>query len=104
MNHFPQNCALPQFSGSCAQHIQPTIRKHLLEDMEQLVSILGSGRFPWRRAWQPTPLFLPGQSRRQRSLVGGRPWGPTESGTTQATWHAPMHKHIEQFFLTEVTG
>ena len=29
-----------------------------------------SGRFPWRRAWQPTPVFLPGESHGQRSLVG----------------------------------
>ena len=28
------------------------------------------GRIPWRRAWQPTPVFLPGESHRQRSLVG----------------------------------
>ena len=28
-----------------------------------------SGRFPWRRKWQPTPVFLPGESHGQRSLV-----------------------------------
>ena len=28
------------------------------------------GEIPWRRAWQPTPIFLPGESHRQRSLVG----------------------------------
>ena len=37
--------------------------------------IPGSGRFPWRRKWQPTPVFLPGQSHGQRSLVGYSPWG-----------------------------
>ena len=31
--------------------------------------IPGLGRFPWRREWQPTPVFLPGESRGQRSLV-----------------------------------
>ena len=30
---------------------------------------------PWRRAWQPTPVFLPGESHRQRSLVSYSPWG-----------------------------
>ena len=30
----------------------------------------GSGRFPWRRGWQPTPIFLPGESHGQRSLMG----------------------------------
>ena len=33
------------------------------------------GRFPWRRAWQPTPVFLPGESHGQRSLAGYSPWG-----------------------------
>ena len=39
----------------------------------------------WRRKWQPTPVFLPGQSQGQRSLVGCRLWGCTESDTTEAT-------------------
>ena len=32
-------------------------------------------KIPWRRKWQPTPVFLPGESHRQRSLVGYSPWG-----------------------------
>ena len=39
----------------------------------------------WRRKWQPTPVFLPGESQGQRSLVGCSPWGCTESDTTEAT-------------------
>ena len=39
----------------------------------------------WRRKWQPTPVFLPGESHGQRSLVGCSPWGRTESDTTEAT-------------------
>ena len=39
----------------------------------------------WRRKWQPTPEFLPGESQGQGSLVGCRLWGRTESGTTEAT-------------------
>ena len=38
----------------------------------------------WRRKWQPTPVFLPGESQ-GRSLVGYRLWGCTESDTTEAT-------------------
>ena len=38
-------------------------------------SITGSKRPPWRRKWQPTPVFLSGKSHRQRSLVGYSPWG-----------------------------
>ena len=39
----------------------------------------------WRRKWQPTPVFLPGESQGQRSLVGCRLWGRTESDTTEGT-------------------
>ena len=38
----------------------------------------------WRRKWQPTPVFLPGESQGQGSLVGCRLWGRTESDTTKA--------------------
>ena len=38
-------------------------------------SISGLGRFPWRRKWQPTSMFLPGKSHGQSSLVGYIPWG-----------------------------
>ena len=46
------------------------------------------GKIPWRRKWQPTPVFLPGESHGQRSLVGYRLWGHKESDTTEATQHA----------------
>ena len=39
----------------------------------------------WRRKWQPTPVFLPGESQGRGSLVGCRLWGCTESDTTEAT-------------------
>ena len=39
----------------------------------------------WRRKWQPTPVFLPGESQGQRSLMGCHLWGHTESDTTEAT-------------------
>ena len=39
----------------------------------------------WRRKWQPTPVFLPGESQGRRSLVGCPLWGCTESDTTEAT-------------------
>ena len=40
-----------------------------------LGSISVSGRPPWRRKWQPTPVFLPGKYHGQRSLAGYSPWG-----------------------------
>ena len=39
----------------------------------------------WRRKWQPTPVFLPGESQGRGSLVGCRLWGRTESDTTDTT-------------------
>ena len=38
---------------------------------------------PWRRKWQPTPVFLPGESHGWRSLVGYSPRGRKESDTTE---------------------
>ena len=45
----------------------------------------------WRRKWQPTPVFLPGESHRWGSLVGCRLWGRTESDTTEATQQQQQH-------------
>ena len=39
----------------------------------------------WRRKWQPTPVYLPGESQGQRSLVGCGLWDCTESDTTEVT-------------------
>ena len=57
-------------------------------------SILGSGRFPWRRAWQPTPVFLPGEFQGQRSLAGYSPWGCKESDMTE---RLGMNKSLKIF-------
>ena len=40
------------------------------------------GKIPWRRKWQPTPVFLPGKFHGQRSLEGYSPWGLKESDRT----------------------
>ena len=50
------------------------------------------GKIPWRRAWQPTPVFLPGESHGQRSLVSYNPWGHKESDTTVVIKHACVHR------------
>ena len=39
----------------------------------------------WRKKWQPTPVFLPGESQGRGSLVGCHLWGRTESDTTEVT-------------------
>ena len=40
------------------------------------------GKIPWKKEWQPTPVFLPGESHGQRNLAAS-PWGPKESDTTE---------------------
>ena len=49
-----------------------------------------AGKIPWRRKWQPPPVFLPGKSHKQRGLQGYSPWGCKELDTTE---HRCMHQH-----------
>ena len=84
------------FSCLCfhnASHIYLFSRESLLQ--RPLIWLQGSEKsskmeymqcsVTWRRKWQPTPVFLPGESCGQRSLVGCCPWGYTESDMTEAT-------------------
>ena len=50
----------------------------------------------WRRKWQPTPVFLPGESHGQRSLGDYNPWGGKDSDTTEPL---KCHHHDYQRFL-----
>ena len=43
------------------------------------------GKIPWRRKWEPTPVFFPGESHGQRSLAGYSPWDHEELDMTEAT-------------------
>ena len=54
------------------------------------------GKTTWRRAWQPTPVFLPGESHGQRSLVGYSPWGHKESNMTE--WLSTHTQPITNIF------
>ena len=47
----------------------------------------------WRRAWQPTPVFLPGEFHGQRSLVDYSLWGHKESDMTEPLTHTHIHTH-----------
>ena len=59
--------------------------KELPAMWEDLGFIPGSGRFPRRREWLPTPVSLPRESHGQRSLEGYSPWGHQGWDTTEAT-------------------
>ena len=56
------------------------------------------GKIPWRRKWQPTPVFLPGKSHGQRSLVGYSPRGLKESDMTE---RLPLYQ-VVPFFGGEI--
>ena len=51
------------------------------------------GKVPWRRKWQPSPEFLPGESHEQRSLVNYSPWGP-KNWTRLGNWTATNVNYV----------
>ena len=58
----------------------------------------------WRRKWQPTPVFLPGESQGRESLVGCRLWGRTESDTTERLSSSSSSiEHVSRLFLQFVS-
>ena len=58
-------------------------------------------KIPWRRAWQPTPVFLTGESHRQRSLFGYSPLGRKETDTTE--WLTHTQDSVQVFELHSST-
>ena len=54
---------------------------------------------PWRREWQPTPVFLPEEFHGQMSLVGYSPWGWKESNVTKTHTHThtQTHTHMHKY-------
>ena len=50
----------------------------------------------WRRKWQPAPVFLPGESQGQRSLVGCHLWGHTELDTTEVTPQQQQQQQLDR--------
>ena len=56
------------------------------------------GKFPWRRKWQPTLVFLSGKSHGQRSLVGYSLWDCAESDRTEHSTQQHSAKHEKSLF------
>ena len=54
------------------------------------------GKIPWRREWQPTPVFLSGEFHGQRSLAGHSPWGCKELDMTEPLTHTHTVSHFEE--------
>ena len=69
-------------------------------DVKGVGSIPRLGRFPWRRKWQPTPVFLLGKSHEHRSLVGYSPWDHKDWATNTTT-NAPQYfNYNSKLFLS----
>ena len=62
------------------------------------------GKIPWRQAWQPIPVFFPGESHGQRSLVGYSPWVRKELDTTEVTYHASTRYCPQRWWTGQRTG
>ena len=52
-------------------------------------------KIPWRREWQPTQVFLHGESPGQRNLAGYSPWGPKELDTTERLTLSLSNEELE---------
>ena len=80
-------CRLPSWASLMTQREKNPPAKQETQEMGFNPWV---GKIPWRRKWQPTPVFLPGKSHGQRSLVGYHPWGHKESDMPE---HANSHIH-----------
>ena len=56
----------------------------------------------WRRKWEPTPVFLPGESQGRGSLVGCRLWVRTELDTSDMTWQRQQQLRYENKVITQL--
>ena len=75
-----EGTALPANAGDMRHGLSPWVRK-----------------IPCRRAWQPIPVFLLGESHGKRRLVGYSPWGCKESDTTEQLTHSKHHYYYYSF-------
>ena len=92
-NHHEESEAFP--GGANGKEPACLCRRHKRHRFDPWVGI------PWRRAWQPTPVFLARESCRQRSLVGYSPW--SHSHMAEAMQHG-MDEESGLHVLNEVEG
>ena len=59
-------------------------------------------KIPWRREWLPSPVFLPGESHGQSSLVGYSPWGHKEMDMTERLTHITYYIHTHTHTHTHI--
>ena len=96
IGYFQDQLFLSSFKSSCIQVWSPSwhsgkestcqYKRHRRCGLDPWVEKLDPGlgrQIPWRRKWQPTPVFLLGKSHGQRSLAGSSPQDPKELDTTE---------------------
>ena len=69
-----------------------SVEKNLPAMKGSLLWVQYLGRFPWKRKWQPTSVFLPGEFHGQKCLVDYSPWGCKQLDTTE---HACIHSYFK---------
>ena len=85
---------MPDFlGGSLVKNLTAMQKKR-----EMWVFVPWVGKIPWKRKWQPTPLFLLGKSHGQRSLAGYSPWGCKELDMTK--WLSTNTQVVYKFMST----
>ena len=88
---FPRWCSGKESRCQCRRHkrrgFDPWVRK-----------------IPWRRKWQPTPVFLPGKSHGQRGLVGYSAWGGEESDMAEQLNNNKSMVHLPPFLERQLPG
>ena len=75
------------FFQECSAYIWASQVAPWVQETQEMQVRSWVGKIPWRRAWQPTPIFLPGESHGQRTLTGQSPQCCKESDMTEATGH-----------------
>ena len=77
----------------CSRRWRRSVKKRLGADCgSDHEFLIAQFTLKWRRKWQPTPVFLPGESHRQRNLVSYSPWDHEESDTTEKLYiHRENH-------------
>ena len=77
-----------KFSCQCRRH-----KKHEFDPWV--------GKIPQSRKWQPSPVFLPGESHGQRALVGYSLWGCKELDTSEATEHIECRAALKRMQIAK---
>ena len=85
------NCGLPRWLSGERTCLQD--RRHQRCGFDSWI-----GKIPWRRAQQPTPVFLPGESHGERSLAGYSPWSHKKSNMIEVTEHRTAQHIITMRF------